>query len=189
MSEPSPKDKKPVTLALQGGGSHGAFTWGVLDRLLEEPSLDIKAISGTSAGAINGAALIHGMAEGDSEAAKKALHDFWHSVSQAGESALNPCWHLPDLLGLRDIATAWGGALSHFWSPYDNPSYANALEPLIANLDFERLRRCDKPKLFVCATNVRTNERKTFEGEELSVRAFTRLRLPSAVFPSRRCKW
>jgi NTE family protein len=179
MSEPSPKDKKPVTLALQGGGSHGAFTWGVLDRLLEEPSLDIKAISGTSAGAINGAALVHGMAEGDSEAAKKALHDFWHSVSQAGESALNPCRHLPDLLGLRDIATAWGGALSHFWSPYDNPSYANALEPLIANIDFARLRRCDKPKLFVCATNVRTNERKIFEGEELSVRAI----LASACLP------
>ena len=177
MNEPSPQDKKPVTLALQGGGSHGAFTWGVLDRLLEEPSLDIKAISGTSAGAINGAALIHGMAEGGSEAAKKALHDFWHSVSQAGESAFNR--HLPDFLGLKEIANAWGGALSHFWSPYDNPNYANALEPLMANIDFERLRRCEKPKLFVCATNVITNELKIFQGEELSVRAL----LASACLP------
>src|SRR5438093_5527236 len=88
MSDPS--TRKPITLALQGGGSHGAFTWGVLDRLLEEPRRDILAISGTSAGAMNAAVLASGCASGSVEGAKKALHDFWRSVSRAGKYPFNP---------------------------------------------------------------------------------------------------
>src|SRR4030081_2690368 len=72
-----------VDLALQGGGSHGAFTWGVLDRLLEEPWLGIDGISGTSAGAMNAAALVDGYAEGGAEGARAALERFWRRVSEA----------------------------------------------------------------------------------------------------------
>ena len=81
------RDRKPILidLALQGGGSHGAFTWGVLDRLLEEPWLRIDGISGTSAGAMNAAALAYGYSSGGSDGARAALETFWRRVSQAGQ--------------------------------------------------------------------------------------------------------
>src|SRR5215471_2854375 len=82
-----------IDLALQGGGSHGAFTWGVLDRLLEEPSLEIAAISGTSAGAINAAVLAHGWAGGDAEGARAGLDSFWQRVAQA--AAFSPLQRSP----------------------------------------------------------------------------------------------
>jgi NTE family protein len=172
---------KRITLALQGGGSHGAFTWGVLDRLLEEPGLEIEAISGTSAGAMNGALLAYGMMIGGPDAAKRSLHEFWRSVSEAGDSVFNPSRYVRDWPVVKSLAPLWGDVLSHVWSPYDNPLYSNLLEPLLAAaIDFERLRYCEKPKLFVCATNVKTNERKIFEPAELSPNAL----LASACLPS-----
>jgi NTE family protein len=181
MYKPENQNHKPITLALQGGGSHGAFTWGVLDRLLEEPALDIEAISGTSAGAINGALLTYGLMTGGPDAAKKSLHEFWHSVSEAGESVFNPSRYVRDWPGIESLAPIWDDVLSHIWSPYDNPVYRNSLEPLLtAAIDFEQLRHCEKPKLFVCATNVKTNERKIFEPAELSANAL----LASACLPS-----
>jgi NTE family protein len=172
---------KRITLALQGGGSHGAFTWGVLDRLLEEPALEIEAISGTSAGAMNGAVLAYGLMVGGPDAAKRSLNEFWRSVSEAGESVFNPSRYLRDWPVVKSLVPIWDDVLSHFWSPYDNPLYRNLLEPLLAAaIDFERLRRGEKPKLFVCATNVKTNERKIFEPAELSLNAL----LASACLPS-----
>ena len=171
---------KRITLALQGGGSHGAFTWGVLDRLLEEPGLEIEAISGTSAGAMNGALLAYGLMMGGPDAAKRSLHEFWRSVSEAGESVFNPSRYVRDWPGAKSLALLWGDVLSHVWSPYDNPLYRNPLEPLlVAAIDFERLRRCERPKLFVCATNVKTNEQKIFQPAELSPNAL----LASACLP------
>src|SRR5881296_3527044 len=122
-----------IDLALQGGGSHGAFTWGVLDRLLEEPRLDILAISGTSAGAINAAVLASGWASGSVDGAKKALHDFWRSVSRAGKYPFSPFRYWGDTL-----TAAYEGFFANIVSPYDNPVYANALAPLLAEaIDFE----------------------------------------------------
>jgi NTE family protein len=181
MHTPTNHDRKTITLALQGGGSHGAFTWGVLDRLLEEPALDIEAISGTSAGAINGALLAYGLMMGGPDSAKKSLHEFWRSVSESGESVFNPSRYVRDWPGINSLAPIWDDVLSHIWSPYDNPLYRNLLEPLLAAaIDFEHLRRCEKPKVFVCATNVKTNERKIFGPTELTPNAL----LASTCVPS-----
>src|SRR5580765_5566664 len=93
LKDTAPSMKKE-SLALQGGGSHGAFTWGVLDRLLEEEHLSIEAISGTSAGAMNAAAFAYGLMIGGREGARKVLHDFWKSISRTGESIFNPYYYL-----------------------------------------------------------------------------------------------
>jgi len=173
--------RKPMTLALQGGGAHGAFTWGVLDRLLEEPSLDIEAISGTSAGAMNAAALADGMAKGGPVAAKQSLHAFWKAVSEVGGSVFDPSRYLGDWPAMQGLTSFWSEALTHVWSPYDNPSYVNPLERVVADvIDFERLRKCRRPQIYVCATNVRTNERKIFRGQELTAKAL----LASACLPT-----
>ena len=136
--------RKAVTFALQGGGSHGAFTWGVLDRLLDEPRLDILAISGTSAGAINAALLASGWASAGIDGAKKALHDFWRNVSLAGKYAFNPFQQWGD-----SLTAAYEGFFTNIVSPYDNPVYVNALGPLLgAAIDFDRLRA--EPLLRFC---------------------------------------
>jgi NTE family protein len=173
--------KKRLTLALQGGGAHGAFTWGVLDRLLEEPRLEVEAISGTSAGAMNAALYAYGLQQGGPAAAQTALHDFWHSVSRAGGAVFDAARYLEGWPAMKAFAAAWGQVLTHVWSPYDNPLYANPLRALIsAAIDFDKLRRCEKPRVFVCATNVRSNERKVFSGDELSADAL----LASACMPT-----
>src|SRR5215467_4624277 len=84
-TETSSRNQVPIDLALQGGGAHGAFTWGVLDRFLEEPWLQIDGISGTSAGAMNAAALAYGYLSGGNDGARAALETFWRRVSQAGQ--------------------------------------------------------------------------------------------------------
>lgn len=187
MAKASTGSAKTISLALQGGGSHGAFSWGVLDRLLQEPSLEIEAISGTSAGAMNAAVLAHGLVTGDRDATRQALHDFWLSIAKAGDAAFNPYrfarnwfntwgWNIDTSL----VAT-WINMLSLVWSPYDNPFYENPLADLLdAAIDFDHLRAAVKPRLFICATNVKTNVRKVFHTEELSLNAL----LASACIPS-----
>jgi NTE family protein len=180
------KPIKRVALALQGGGSHGGFTWGVLDRLLQEDTLSIEAISGTSAGAMNAAALAYGLMTDGPEGARKALHDFWRNVARTGESIFNPYYYLDSqfLRGRpRDPwpVSAWLTMMSLVWSPYNNPFYTNALAGILTGvIDFERLRACQKPKLFICATNVKTNKRKVFHTEEISQEVL----LASACLPS-----
>ena len=168
--KPASDETKRVTIALQGGGSHGAYTWGVLDRLVEEPHLDIQAISGTSAGALNAAVFAYGIMQNGAPGAKQGLHDFWRSIADAGNSIFNPYRYAADWPVLGPYIAMWTDMLSHVWSPYDNPFYSNKLKRLLENaLDFERLKQGEKPALFICATNVRTNQRKIFRSCDLNV--------------------
>jgi NTE family protein len=173
--------QKHITLALQGGGAHGAFTWGVLDRLLEEPAICIEAISGTSAGAMNAAVMASGLIGGGPEAAKKALYDFWKSVSVAGDSVFDPSRYLRAWPGFENLASIWSDVFTHVWSPYDNPYYKNGLRRLVSDaIDFKRLSTAKTPRVFICATNVRTNERTIFKGARLTPDAL----LASACIPT-----
>jgi NTE family protein len=167
------RDSVLVDLALQGGGAHGAFTWGVLDRLLEEPWLRIDGISGTSAGAMNAAVMIDGHAAGEAEGARAALEAFWRAVSRAAE--LSPLRRTPlDLLLGRwtlDYSPAFIAMdlASRLFSPYDlNPGGFNPLREILAeSIDVRRL--IESPiKLFVTATNVRTGRGRVFRNAEIS---------------------
>ena len=175
-----------ITLALQGGGAHGAFTWGVLDRLLEDETLDIKGISGTSAGAMNAGILASGLPDGR-DRAKEAMAIFWRALSNKGSAAFNPYQSTP----FHDFNRAWNmdwspasiwlDVMAQFVSPYQlNPLDRDPLRDLLdEHLQFDNLCRKDAIKLFVCATNVLTNELKIFSNTELSVDAF----LASACLP------
>jgi NTE family protein len=170
--------KKRICLALQGGGAHGAFTWGVLDRLLQEDSLEIEAVSGTSAGAMNGAILVDALKRGGPANARERLEDFWRSISAGGNQVFKPgramfAGYLPTL-DWSPLAL-WTEALSLVWSPYDNPFYRNVLADILADAlpDCSALNDARMPYLFVCATNVKTNRRKIFAAGELDVLALT----------------
>jgi NTE family protein len=163
---------KTINLALQGGGAHGAFTWGVLDRLLEDERIAFEGISATSAGAMNAVVLAYGLTEGGREGARKALAGFWRRVSHAAAMGpLQPTW-LDRLTGNRSLE--WSPAffvldlISRVLSPYQfNPLNRNPLrEVLLQSVDFERLRSAECPvKLFLSATNVRTGKIKVFEND------------------------
>jgi NTE family protein len=163
----------PIDLALQGGGSHGAFTWGVLDRLLDERWLQIVAISGTSAGAMNAAVLAHGWTRGGPAGAREALNGFWQSVASA--AAFSPLQRSPidRLMGRWSLDTSPTyiamDMIARLFSPYDlNPFRLNPLrEILSACIDFNHL--ADSPiKLFVTATNVHTGRGRIFRQREIT---------------------
>jgi NTE family protein len=162
-----------VDLALQGGGAHGAFTWGVLDRLLEEPSLQIEGISGTSAGAMNAAILTDGHARGGAAGARERLEFFWRRVSQA--AILSPFRRGPVefLLGQWTLDTSpiflTLDLMARVFSPYDlNPYGANPLRDILADcIDTELLAKAPI-KLFVTATNVRTGRGRVFVNAEVT---------------------
>jgi len=166
-------ESKTIALALQGGGSHGAFTWGVLDRLLEEDGLKIEAISGASAGAMNAVVLASGYLEGGPEAAKAALAKLWQSVAEIGRLAPHGSNPLAHLLG-GEIGDWLSGSglqfLTRLASPYQlNPLDLNPLRGLMEELvDFDRLRRNRRIRLFVSATNVHTGSPRLFANRELS---------------------
>ncbi len=176
-----------VSLALQGGGAHGAFTWGVLDRLLDEPDLAIDGISGTSAGAINACVLAQGLLRDGRAGAKAELAAFWRAISELGAAAFNPYQTTPLHALARSWnldwspATIWLDMMAQVISPYQlNPLDHNPLRELLqARVDFEALRRATSPRLFVCATNVRTNRLRVFANTELSAEAL----LASACLP------
>ena len=162
-----------VDLALQGGGAHGAFTWGVLDRLLEEPWLRIDGISGTSAGAMNAVVLADGYMQDGAEGARAALERFWSKVSHA--ALLSPFRRGPlDILMGRwtlDSSPAFitMDLMARMFSPYDlNPGGVNPLRDILAEcVDFTRI--ADSPiKLFVTATNVRTGRGHLFRNDDLT---------------------
>src|ERR1700733_10838482 len=156
-----------IDLALQGGGSHGAFTWGVLDRLLEESQLHIAAISGTSAGAMNAAVLADGWTDGGAQGARKALDKYWQHVSRA--AALSPLQRSPldRLMGRWTLDTSpfyiAMDLMSRVLSPYAlNPLGLNPLRDILAeSIDFTRIAR-SPIKLFITATNVRTGRGRIF---------------------------
>jgi NTE family protein len=169
----SDRDPLLVDLALQGGGSHGAFTWGVLDRLLEEPWLHIEGISGTSAGAMNGAVLVAGFAAGGAEGARSALTTFWVRVSHSARFSPIRRSPMDVMLGRWTLDTSpfylAFDLASRVLSPYDlNPRGTNPLRDVLADsVDFSQL--ASSPiRLFVTATNVRTGRARVFRNAEIT---------------------
>ncbi|WP_207541130.1 patatin-like phospholipase family protein [Sabulicella rubraurantiaca] len=185
-ARPAAAETKTVNLALQGGGAHGAFTWGVLDRLLEDERVAFEGISATSAGAMNAAVCAFGLAAGGRERARRALETFWMGVSDAAcWSPVQPSWL--DRLQ-ENWSLPWSPAFMGFdlvtrlLSPYEfNPLNLNPLRQVLESVvDFELLRRQEAPvRLFLSATNVRTGRVKVFAREELSADAV----LASACLP------
>ncbi|WP_119154959.1 patatin-like phospholipase family protein [Caldimonas tepidiphila] len=168
-----PRRPLPIELALQGGGSHGAFTWGVLDRLLDEERLEIVALAGASAGAMNAAVFASGLLEGGREGARAALRRFWTRVSRAAAPHPFGAWSALFTPWGADAAHLYLDALSRIVSPYQlNPFDLNPLRDILAEeVDFERLRRDTRLRLFVSATHVRSGRLKVFRHEELSAAA------------------
>ncbi|MGL6112763.1 MAG: patatin-like phospholipase family protein [Rubrivivax sp.] len=162
-----------VDLALQGGGAHGAFTWGVLDRLVEEPWLTFDGISGTSAGAMNAAVMASGHAHGGADGAKAALEDFWKRVSDASKFSPMRRGPMEMLTGqwTLDYSPMYLAAemASRIFSPYDlNPLGNNPLSPILAEMvDFEALAH-SPIKLFITATNVRTGAGHVFRNAQIT---------------------
>ncbi|MEO3471652.1 patatin-like phospholipase family protein [Roseomonas sp. CAU 1739] len=170
-------NRKTIKLALQGGGSHGAFTWGVLDRLLADERIEVEAVVGTSAGAMNAAVLTDGLIAGGPAEARRRLDVFWEGIGEMAR--LSPIQPTPiDQMfsaGNMDFSPLWRFAdvLMRQFSPYElNPANANPLrEHLEATVDFARLRSTPGPALFVCATNVLTGRLRVFERAEMSAAA------------------
>ncbi|WP_232539947.1 patatin-like phospholipase family protein [Azohydromonas aeria] len=186
-SKPLPRERRvPIDLALQGGGAHGAFTWGVLDRLLQEPGLELAGISGTSAGAVNAVALASGLAQDGREGARAALRRLWTGIADIGG------WHgwvraaaLPGAATAPWIAPvqhwceawqdvwrdAWAPALGQTVSPYlSNPLNLNPLRDLLERvIDFDCVRRSGGPRLFIATTHVRSGHLRIFRQHEISV--------------------
>ena len=170
--------QKAITLALQGGGAHAAFGWGVLDRLLEDERINVEGISATSAGAMNAACLAYGMAIGGPQAARQTLAAFWERIADsAAWSPLQPSWS--DRL-TRNWGLEWSPAFLGFdmvtrlFSPYEfNPLNLNPLrDALVASVDFEELQKpTSQICLFLAATNVRTGKVKIFQGAEICAAA------------------
>lgn len=167
-------ERKKINLALQGGGSHGAFTWGVLDYLLEDDRLDIAAVSGTSAGAMNAVVMAEGWLENGREGAREKLRQFWRAIST--ENALSPAqarffdlFFGPQTLG-GQFSSLWGDFFTHFSSPYQfNPLDVNPLRDYLNQaIDFEKVRAFDGFRIFIAATNVHTGKIKVFKGRELT---------------------
>jgi NTE family protein len=174
-----------IDLALQGGGAHGAFTWGVLDRFLDEPWIKIEGASGTSAGAMNAVVLVDGFLKGGPEAAKTALEAFWRKVSEAARFSPLRRSPLDVLLGrwTLDYSPVFLAMdlMARLVSPYDlNPGGANPLRDILAtSVDFAHLG--DSPiKLFVTATNVRTGRGRVFRNGDITPDVL----LASACLPS-----
>ncbi len=200
--EKSVKDKKTapaprkVNLALQGGGSHGAFTWGVLDAILEDGRLKPEAISATSAGSMNAVMMLSGLQEGGVEGARKKLETFWHRVSGAANafspiqeeavrqlSSANPFFGNLMKWSINPSATAsFFTAWSNTLSPYQfNPLNINPLRDIVEDMvDFKKLKSCDEAKLFITATHVESGQPRVFNLEEVSLDVV----MASATLPS-----
>ena len=168
---------KRINLALQGGGAHGAFTWGVLDHLLEQADLDIGWISAASAGAVNAVALASGLAEGGREGARAKLHQVWKAIHDA---------RVPDFLSNNPVLASLGtlpavAGMGKMFSPYEfNPMGFDPLRKLLTEaIDFDRLRSASPVELLIAATDVGTGRPRFFRRHEMTVEAV----LASACLP------
>lgn len=177
--------KKAITLALQGGGAHGAFTWGVLDKFLETQLFRIDGISATSAGSMNAVVLAQGMENGGEEGARSLLYDFWRAMSDYGKT-FGITTSLPIDFILEPYLKApvnflFFNAMANLFSPYQfNPSNFHPIRDVLENiLDIEKIKKSAKTKLFICATNVKTGKIRIFNQAELSIEAI----LASACLP------
>ena len=175
---PAGARRQQIDLALQGGGAHGAFTWGVLDRLLEDETLEISGISGTSAGAMNAVALAAGLMEGGREGARNCLRRFWERVAHTSpfhhlETGPLGQWAGADNPLLQQFTSTWQQAVRFVgsqFSPYQlNPLNLNPLRDILdQTVDFERVRACHRTQLFIAATHVATGELRVFRQDELT---------------------
>ncbi len=166
---------KRINLALQGGGSHGALTWGVLDRLLEDDRLQIAEISGTSAGAMNAVVLADGFERGGREGARAALASFWRAISRAALTSPLQRSPLDRVLGRYSLDASPGflffEGLSRVLSPYQmNPLNLNPLRDLLERqVDFDNVNRCKAISVHVTATHVRTGRARIFSRGAVTV--------------------
>lgn len=177
---------RKINLALQGGGAHGAFTWGVLDRLLEQEDVEIAGISGTSAGAVNGAALKSGMIRNGREGARENLDWLWGEIMGVNTQGFDQ-WILPFSPATisrtleNSLPYTVGEAWSRMVSPYAwGPFYRNPLEDIVSQFDFDGVCADAGPALFVCATRVRNGTVRVFQGEEITTEAI----MASACLPT-----
>lgn len=177
---------KTINLALQGGGAHGAFSWGVLDGLLDDGRIEIEGVSGTSAGAMNAAVYAYGAMEGGADGARQALENFWREMSLAGD-AFSPVKQLPweNALGPYSMNASLTfnifDNITRMFSPYEwNPFNFNPLRDIVErSVDFEKLHECTSTKLFISATNVRNGKVKVFSNEDVTLDAI----MASACLP------
>jgi NTE family protein len=183
VSEPA---VKTINLALQGGGAHGAFAWGVLDRLIEDGRLRFEGISATSAGAMNAAVLAYGWTQGGPQGAREALHNFWRAISEAG-ALYSPYKPMPWMTLMGDYsldhspAYWWMDMATRVFSPYQlNPTNFNPLRDVLnQHVDFAALRRHSDIKLYLAATNVETCKVRIFQCKDVTADAV----LASACLP------
>jgi NTE family protein len=187
MKRPSAKSspKKSINLALQGGGAHGAFSWGVIDKLLEDGRLNIEGISGTSAGSMNAVVFAYGRRIGGTDGARERLASFWKAVSDAGQrySPVRPSPWDKFFFGDEDFSPAFEifkRTVDNF-SPYQlNPANWNPLlDVLQSEVDFDVLNSCKETKLFLSATNVRTGKVRVFNTQEITAKSV----MASAALP------
>jgi NTE family protein len=164
-----------INLALQGGGAHGAVTWGVLDRLLEDERIGIDSVSGTSAGAVNAAALAYGLHVGGRDGARQTLGRLWEEISSAG-ALYSPLKRTPIEVAIgveSSLSYRTFDYLTRAFSPYQfNPFDFNPLKDVLERvIDFSALRACKAHQLFLTATNVRTGKVKVFEARDATIDA------------------
>ncbi len=179
---------KKINLALQGGGAHGAFTWGVLDRLLEDDEIEISGMSGTSAGALNGAALKAGLINGGREGARENLDWLWKRIGSIGDmrfaswmNGIGPSAGTISQALEFSMPFSMSDAATRVFSPYIyGPFYRNPLENIARRFKYDAVCTDDGPALFVCATNVRSGKVKIFTGKDISTKSI----LASACLPT-----
>lgn len=171
-----PTSPCPLNLALQGGGAHGAFTWGVLDALLADGRFSFEGVSGTSAGAMNAACLAHGLMVGGRDGARAALAEFWTAVARSSpfDQSKTPAGLAPAM----KMMLQW---TEHLSPEQLNPLDLNPLRDIIGKqIDFERLRRESPVKLFIAATHANSGKLRIFREHELTVDSL----LASACLPT-----
>lgn len=167
-----------INLALQGGGAHGAFTWGVLDYLLETGELDFEGVSGTSAGAMNAACLAQGLMSGGHDGARSALEGFWTAVAASAPFQQRSSGEAPAIPAAMKMMLQW---TEHFSPEQLNPFDLNPLRDILSEqIDFAGLQRSSPIKLFIAATHANSGKLRIFENHELSLEAL----LASACLPT-----
>lgn len=171
--------KKKINLALQGGGAHGAYAWGVLDKIIEDGRLDIEGICATSAGTMNAICYAYGKHIGGPDKAREVMHDFWYNVSKAGDR-FGPVQRMP-WDGFFAGKKLWNldhspnfmffDMMTRIFSPYQfNPFDFNPLRDVLEEtIDFDELKKCHCTKLFISATHVRTGKVRVFNAPQMSV--------------------
>ncbi len=177
---------KRINLALQGGGAHGAYTWGVLEAILACEDLEIAGISGTSAGALNGAAVKSGLSRGSRTLASELLAGVWEQVGAITDDAFAPWLNMisPQAVSFAietSLPFAVGDSVSRMVSPYSTgPFYRNPLAPIVSKFEYDHICCAEGPAFYICATNVRSGKIRIFSDDEITPKAI----MASACLPT-----